>query len=297
MSGDASRQTGPASAEEALHEEFFGHAHLTEIDAKGRSLRAELRELWAYRDLLMLLIRRDVSVRYKQSVVGIGWAVVQPLMLMLIFTVVFGRFAKLPSEGYPYALFTMCALVPWTFFARAMAGASGSMVASANMVKKVYFPRLVLPIAKTVSGIVDFGVAFGLLVVLLVFYGVAPSMGLLLLPAFILMALATALGIGLWLTALDVKYRDIGLLVPFLTQIWMYVSPIAYSSEIVPERWIWLYNLNPLAGVVEGFRWALLGKAAPALGPLALSCAVVIVLLVSGLWYFRRTERSFADIL
>lgn len=284
-------------ADDVLREEFFGHAHLTEISAGGRSLRNDLREIWAYRDLLALLIRRDISVRYKQSMVGIGWAVVQPLMLMLIFTVVFGNFARLPSEGYPYAIFTMCALVPWTFFARALAGASGSMVASANMVKKVYFPRLILPIAKTISGIVDFGVAFGLLAVLLIVYGVAPSLGLLLLPLFILMALATALGIGLWLTALDVKYRDIGLLVPFLTQIWMYISPIAYSSEIIPERWIWLYSLNPLFGVVEGFRWALLGKAPPDLGPLALSCSVVVVLLVSGLWYFRRTERTFADIL
>jgi len=284
-------------SDEALKEEFFGHAHLTEISAKGRSLRSDLRELWAYRDLLSLLIRRDISVRYKQSVVGIGWAVVQPLMMMTIFTVIFGKFAKLPSEGYPYAIFTMCALVPWTFFARALGGASSSMVASANMVKKVYFPRLILPIAKTVSGIVDFLVAFGLLVVLLIFYGVAPSIGLVLLPLFMLMALATALGIGLWLTALDVRYRDIGLMVPFLTQIWMYSSPIAYSSEIVPDHWIWVYSLNPLVGVVEGFRWALLGKAPPDLGPLGLSCAVVLLVLVSGIWNFRRTERQFADVI
>jgi lipopolysaccharide transport system permease protein len=283
--------------DDRIHEAHFGHAHLTEISASGNSLREDLREIWAYRDLLVLLIQRDVSIRYKQSAVGIGWAVIQPLITMLIFTVVFGNFAKLPSEGYPYALFTMCALVPWTFFARALGGASGSIVGSASMVTKVYFPRLILPISKTVSGIVDFAVAFGLLVVMLLIYQVPPSIGLLWLPLFVLLALATALGIGLWLTALNVKYRDIGLLVPFLTQIWMYASPIAYSTTIIPAKWMWLYSLNPITGVVEGFRWALLGKDAPAAGPLALSCGVVVLMLVSGLWYFRRTERSFADMI
>lgn len=276
-------------------EEQFSHGHLTEISASSNSLASEVRELWAYRDLLLLLIQRDVSIRYKQSAVGIGWAILQPLMTTLIFTVVFGSFAKLPSEGYPYALYTMCALVPWTFFSRALTGASGSIVGASGMVTKVYFPRLVLPISKTVSGLVDFAVAFVLLILLLVFYRVTPSIGVLLLPLFILLALATALGIGLWLTALNVKYRDIGLLVPFLTQIWMYVSPIAYSSQIVPQKYLWLYSLNPIYGVVEGFRWALLGKAAPAMGPLALSCGVVMLMLVSGIWFFRRTEREFAD--
>ena len=279
-----------------LHEEVFGHGHVTEISSRMRPLWEELREIWAYRDLLTLLIRRDISIRYKQSAVGIGWALIQPLLTMLIFTVVFGKFAKLPSEGYPYAVFTMCALVPWTFFVRALGGASGSIVGSSNMITKVYFPRLILPISKTVSGVLDFAVAFGLLVALLLFYRVSPSStGLLLLPLFVLMTLATALGIGLWLTALNVKYRDIGLLVPFLTQIWMYVSPIAYSSEIIPERFVWIYSLNPIFGVVEGFRWALLGKAAPDLGPLAVSATVVLLMLFSGLWYFRRTEHSFAD--
>lgn len=281
---------------EELHEEVFGHGHVTEIGSGLRSLRDDVREVWAYRDLLFLLIRRDVSIRYKQSAVGIGWALIQPLLTMLIFTVVFGNFARLPSEGYPYALFTMCALVPWTFFVRALGGASGSIVGSSNMVTKVYFPRLVLPISKTVSGIVDFAVAFALLAVMLLIYRVSPSLtGLLLLPIFLFMALATAFGIGLWLTALNVKYRDVGLLVPFLAQIWMYVSPIAYSSEIVPERYVWIYSLNPLFGVVEGFRWAMLGKTAPEPGPLLLSCGVVLLLSISGLWYFRRTEHTFAD--
>ena len=276
-------------------DEHFSHGHLTEISASSNSLATEVRELWAYRDLLVLLIQRDVSIRYKQSAVGIGWAILQPLLTTLIFTVVFGSFAKLPSDGYPYALYVMCAMVPWTFFSRALSGASGSIVGASGMVTKVYFPRLVLPISKTVSGLVDFAVAFVLLIVLLVVYRVMPTIGVLMLPLFILLALATALGIGLWLTALNVKYRDIGLLVPFLTQIWMYVSPIAYSSQIVPQKWLWLYSLNPIYGVVEGFRWALLGKAAPATGPLAVSCGVVVLLLVSGIWYFRRTEREFAD--
>jgi lipopolysaccharide transport system permease protein len=190
----------------------------------------------------------------------------------------------------------MCALVPWTFFARALSGASGSVLGSSNLITKVYFPRLILPISKTLSGVVDFGVAFALLVVLLVAYRVHPSAaGMALLPVFFLMVLATAFGIGLWLTALNVKYRDIGLLVPFITQVWMYLSPIAYSMEIVSKRWVWVYSLNPIAGVVEGFRWALLGKSAPPLGPLLLSSTVVLALLVGGLWYFRRTERDFAD--
>ena len=276
-------------------EEQFSHGHLTEISASSNSLASEVRELWAYRDLLLLLIQRDVSIRYKQSAVGIGWAILQPLLTTLIFTVVFGSFAKLPSDGYPYALYVMCAMVPWTFFSRALSGASGSIVGASGMVTKVYFPRLVLPISKTVSGLVDFAVAFVLLIVLLVVYRVMPTIGVLMLPLFILLALATALGIGLWLTALNVKYRDIGLLVPFLTQIWMYVSPIAYSSQIVPQKYLWLYSLNPIYGVVEGFRWALLGKAAPATGPLAISCGVVVLMLASGIWYFRRTEREFAD--
>ena len=276
-------------------DEQFAHGHLTEISASSNSLATEVRELWAYRDLLILLIQRDVSIRYKQSAVGIGWAILQPLLTTLIFTVVFGSFAKLPSDGYPYALYVMCAMVPWTFFSRALSGASGSIVGASGMVTKVYFPRLVLPISKTVSGLVDFAVAFVLLIVLLVVYRVMPTIGVLMLPLFILLALATALGIGLWLTALNVKYRDIGLLVPFLTQIWMYVSPIAYSSQIVPQKYLWLYSLNPIYGVVEGFRWALLGKAAPATGPLAISCGVVVLMLASGIWYFRRTEREFAD--
>jgi lipopolysaccharide transport system permease protein len=285
------------ASDEALREEFFGHGQITEIGSGQRNLRQEMRELWAYRDLLEILVRRDVSIRYKQSAVGIGWAILQPLLLMVIFTVVFGKFARLPSEGYPYAVFTLCALVPWTLFARALSGASGSIVGESGMVTKVYFPRLVLPISKTLSGMVDFAVAFCLLILVLLFYNVSPSAGILLLPLFVLLALLTAFGVGLWLTALNVKYRDIGLLVPFVTQIWMYASPIAYSVQIVPERYLWVYSLNPMTGVIEGFRWAMLGKAPPAMGPLFLSIGVVLLLVMSGLWYFRRTEHQFADVI
>jgi lipopolysaccharide transport system permease protein len=280
-----------------LRDEFFGHTHVTEIDARGRLLRNDLRELWAYRDLLTLLIRRDVSVRYKQSAIGIAWAVVQPIVLMIIFSVVFGRFAKLPSEGYPYSVFTLCALLPWLYFAKALSGTSDSIVGASNLVTKVYFPRLIIPLSKTVSGLVDFAIAFGVLAVVLAWYRIVPGPALLLLPLFIAIAMLTALTIGLWLTALNVKYRDIGLLVPFMTQIWMYASPIAYSTTLVPEQWRWIYSLNPIVGVVEGFRWALLGKTPPAMGPMLLSLAIVIVLLAGGLIYFRRTERTFADII
>ena len=280
-----------------LHDEFFGHAHLTVIDSRGRTLRNDLRELWAYRDLLALLIRRDISIRYKQSAIGIAWVVVQPVMMMLIFSVIFGRFAKLPSEGIPYPLFTLSALLPWLYFVRALTGSSDSLVASANLVQKVYFPRLILPLSKSIAGLLDFAVTFGLLAILLCWYGTAPGWEILLLPAFIMITVATALGVGLWLTALNVKYRDIGLLVPFVAQIWMYVSPIAYSATIVPEQWQWLYSLNPLVGVVNGFRWALLGRQPPDPVAMGLSICIVLVVLIGGIAYFRHTERTFADVI
>jgi lipopolysaccharide transport system permease protein len=277
--------------------EYFGHAHVTEISQAGRSLRADLREIWMYRDLLLLLTWRDISLRYRQSLLGVGWTVVQPLILMTIFSIVFGRFAQLPSDGVPYPLFVLCALVPWLYFSRALTGASGSLVGSSNLVTKVYFPRLILPLSKTLSGLVDVAIAFVLLAVLLAWYRVVPGWPIVFLPLFLGLALLTALALGLWLTALNVRYRDIGLLVPFLTQVWMYASPIAYSMSLVPERWRWLYSLNPIVGVVEGFRWSLLGRAAPELGPILVSSTIVLMMFLGGLAYFRRTERSFADVI
>jgi len=282
---------------DSVKEDFFGHAHVTEISQASRSLRNDLREIWAYRDLLTLLIRRDISIRYKQSAIGIAWAVVQPIVLMTIFSIVFGRFAKLPSDGYPYTVFTLCALLPWLYFARALTGTSDSVVNASNLVTKIYFPRLIIPLSKTISGLVDFVIAFGVLALVLAWYGIMPGPAILVLPLFIAIATITAFALGLWLTALNVKYRDIGLLVPFITQIWMYASPIAYSTSLVPEHWRWVYSLNPIVGVVEGFRWSLLGKEPPPLGPMLLSLAIVLLLLVGGLVYFRRTERTFADVI
>lgn len=285
------------ATDDASRSEFFGHGHVTEISQSSRSLRSDLREVWLYRDLLNLLTRRDISIRYKQSVIGVAWAVLQPLILMAIFTIVFGRFAKLPSEGYPYPLFILCALLPWQYFSRSLTGSSGALVSSTSLITKVYFPRLILPLSKTLSGLVDFAISFALLGVVMLWYGVSPGWEIVLLPLFIAIAMVTALAAGLWLTALNVRYRDISLIVPFLVQVWMYVSPIAYSATLVPEQWRWLYSLNPMFGVVEGFRWALLGKASPDLGPMALSLSIVSMMLVGGLVYFRRTERTFADII
>ena len=292
-SGAASKVVEP----DQLHEEFFGHEHLTEISPRGQSFRVEMRELWAYRDLLALLVRRDISVRYKQSAIGFAWVIIQPLMMMTIFSVIFGRFAKLPSDGVPYPLFTLTALLPWLYFAKALSGSSDSLVGSATLVKKVYFPRLVIPLSRALSGLVDFGITFVVLAGMLAWYGVLPGWQIVFLPVMIMVALLTALGLGLWLTALNVKYRDVGLMVPFMVQIWMYASPIAYSASIVPEKWQWLYSLNPMVGVVEGFRWALLGKPLPMVEPILISLALVLVLFAGGLLYFRRTERSFADVV
>lgn len=257
----------------------------------------DFRELWAYRELLLILAWRDVSVRYKQSAIGIGWAILQPLLMMLIFTVIFGKFAKLPSEGIPYPIFTFCALLPWNYFARSLGDSSNSLVGSSHLVTKVYFPRLVLPLSKVFAGLIDFGIGFVILLGMMVWYGIAPTIGLLFLPLFLVVAMLASLGVGLWLTAINVKYRDVVFVVPFLVQFWMYASPVAYSVTIVPERWQWLYSLNPMVGVIEGFRWALLGKAPPNPEVMLVSLAGIVVLLVSGLFYFKHMERTFADII
>ena len=256
-----------------------------------------LRDLWAYRELLYFLTWRDVKVRYKQTVLGVAWAVIQPLMTMIVFTIFFGQFAKLPSDGLPYPIFSFCALLPWTLFSRALSESSNSLVANSNLISKVYFPRLVIPIAAILAGLIDFGIAFVILFCMMAFYGIFPSMAILFLPAFVLFAIVTALAVSLWLSALNVEYRDVRYTIPFLTQIWMFASPIAYSSSLVPEQWRFIYGLNPLAGVIEGFRWALLGKVK---GPgilLGVSIIVVILILISGLYYFRRMEKTFADVI
>ncbi len=271
--------------------------NVTWIVPQRGMLALDLHELWAYRELLFLLAWRDATLRYKQSVVGLGWAVIQPLTMMAIFWAVFGQFAKLPSEGLPYAVFTLCALVPWNYFARSLQDSSNSLVGATHLITKIYFPRLVLPLSKVFSGLIDFAIAFVLLFAFMAWHRILPTPRILMLPLFMGMAILTALSVSLWLTALNVKYRDVSFVVPFLVQIWMYASPVAYSASIVPDRWRTIYALNPMVGVIEGFRWALLGKAAPALMPIAVSSTIVIGLLVSGLYYFRRMERTFADVI
>jgi lipopolysaccharide transport system permease protein len=256
-----------------------------------------LRELWEYRELLYFLTWRDIKVRYKQTALGAAWAVIQPFFTMVVFSVFFGRLAKLPSEGVPYPVFTYCALVPWTYFATALTQSSNSLVDHARLITKVYFPRILVPAAAVIAGLVDLAIAFMVLVGMLLWYGVTPGPAVVLLPLLALLATLTALAVGLWLSALNVQYRDVKYTIPFLVQFWLFVTPVAYSSTLVPERWRTLYALNPMTGVVEGFRWALLGhRAAP--GPMLLvSIASVLLLLIGGLFYFRRMEQRFADVV
>lgn len=256
----------------------------------------KLREVWAYRELLYFLVWRDVKVRYKQTALGAAWAIIQPFMTMVVFSIFFGRLANIPSDGIPYPIFSFTALVPWTFFSNGLTNASSSLVGSANLLKKVYFPRLVIPIAAVAAGIVDFGLAFAVLLGMMLFYGIVPTWNIVWLPVFLLLALITALGVGLWLAALNVEYRDIRYVVPFLTQFWLFGTPIAYPSSLLAEPWRTVYGLNPMVGVVEGFRWALLGTdTAP--GVLAVvSFLAAVVILVSGAFYFRRMEKTFADV-
>jgi lipopolysaccharide transport system permease protein len=257
----------------------------------------DLRELWLYRELLWFLAVRDVKVRYKQTVLGAAWAVIQPLFTMIVFSIFFGRLAGISSDGVPYPLFALCALLPWQLFSYALTQSSNSLVAEQRLITKVYFPRLIVPLSSVLAGLVDFGIAFVLLLGMMAWYGMAPGWAALTVPLFLLFAVATALAVGLWLAALNVQYRDFRYTIPFLAQLWMFVSPVAYPSSLVPEPWRPLYGLNPMAGVIEGFRWALLGRADPSWGLLGVSAAVVALLLVGGLFYFRRMEKTFADVV
>jgi lipopolysaccharide transport system permease protein len=257
----------------------------------------DLREIWHYRELLFFLTWRDIMVRYKQTALGAAWAILQPLLTMIIFSIVFGRLAGLPSEGIPYPLFTYTALLPWQLFAFSLSQSSNSLITNQNLITKVYFPRLIIPISSMLAGVADFAIAFIVLLGMMAYYKVIPTLAILYLPFFVLLALASALAMGTWLSALSVEYRDVRYVVPFLTQFWMYATPIAYSSTLIPEPWRWLYGLNPMVGVVESFRWALLGTGS-GIGPMIwVSTAVVIILLIGGLIYFRRLEDSFADVI
>jgi lipopolysaccharide transport system permease protein len=266
--------------------------------APSRGLSAvNLREIWAYRDLLYFLAWRDVKVRYKQTVLGAAWAVLQPLMTMVVFSLFFGRLAGVPSDDVPYPIFSYTALVPWTLFATGLTQASNSLVGSANLIRKIYFPRLLVPLATVLSSLVDFAIAFAVLLLMMLFYGFVPTANALWLPLLLALTLVTTLGVGLWLSALNVQFRDVRYTLPFLTQLWLFATPIAYPSSLLPPQWRVLYGLNPMAGVVEGFRWALLGTGT-APGPMiAVSAVAALLLLASGALYFRRMERTFADIV
>jgi lipopolysaccharide transport system permease protein len=280
-----------------IEPEEFGNSSTLWIEPIEGWATLKLKELWDYRELLYFLVWRDVKVRYKQAALGAAWAILQPLLTMLIFSVIFGMFAKVPSDGTPYPLFAFVALVPWNFFATSLGQSSNSVVGSANLITKVYFPRLAIPLASVLAGLVDFALSFIVLLGMMVYYHHAPTIHVLWLPLFILLGLAAAVGMGFWLSAMNVKYRDVRYVVPFLVQFWMYASPIIYPSSMIPARYRTLYALNPIVGVVDGFRWALLGtKTAP--GPmLAVSSAATVLFLVGGALYFRRMEAEFADIV
>ena len=256
-----------------------------------------LRDLWQYRELLFFLAWRDIKVRYKQTALGAAWAVIQPLFTMLVFTLFFGRLAKVPSDGIPYPLFSYSALLPWQLFAYSLTESSNSVVANERLITKVYFPRLVVPLASILAGLVDFVIAFTLVIGMMVWYGVSPTWAVLALPFFVIFTMVTALAVGLWLSALNVQYRDVRYTLTFIVQFWLIASPVAYSSTLVPARWRPFYGLNPMAGVIEGFRWALLGKAQAPGMMLWVSVVVVAVVLVGGLYYYRRMEKTFADVV
>ena len=260
-----------------------------------------LKAIWEYRELLYFLVWRDIKVRYKQSVLGIAWIIIQPFVTIIIFSALFGRLLNVPSGGVPYPIFLYAALLPWQYFSRSLDRASNNLVASAQLITKVYFPRLILPISGVFSGLVDFAIAFVILAVLMVYFRIKPTPAIIFLPGFLLLALLTALGFGLWLSALNVRYRDIQQLVPFVVQTWMYLTPVIYSSTLIPEPYRWLLALNPMTGVVEGFRWALLGNYLEEAQPpgilFPISALITLIFLISGLYIFRSTEKTFADII
>ncbi len=257
----------------------------------------KLKELWEYKELLYFLIWRDIKVRYKQTVLGGAWAIIQPFFTMVVFSLFFGRLAKMPSDGIPYPIFSYAALVPWTFFANGMNQASNSLVTGANLIKKVYFPRLAIPIASVLSFVVDFGLAFIMLLAMMLYFDIVPTVNVFWLPLLLMLALVTSLGVSLWLSAMNVQFRDIRFTIPFLTQFWLFATPIAYPSSLLSEPWRTLYGINPMVGVVEGFRWALLGTdTAP--GPIIIvSAFAALLILISGALYFRRLEKTFADVV
>jgi len=287
----------PAEAEVRAISNEQPPSNVTEITPASGWAPLKLRELWTHRELLYFLTWREIKVRYKQTALGVAWAILQPLFTMLIFTIFFGRLAKMPSDGIPYSVFALTALTPWTFFANGLTTSSNSLVTNANLITKVYFPRLAIPIAAVFSGAIDFLLSFALLMMYVLYRGFWPTWKILWLPGFALLAVVTSLGVGLWLSALNVEYRDVRYTVPFLAQVWLFSTPIAYPSSLMHGPWRTVYGLNPMVGVVEGFRWAILGSGRPPDAMFFVSCLAAAALLASGAFYFRRMEKGFADIV
>ena len=279
-----------------MQDQFFGHQHVTVMEPPRGWRMLDWRELWAYRELLWVLTTRDIKVRYKQTVLGAAWAIIRPFLTMVIFSVVFGQLAKMPSDGFPYPVFVYAALLPWTFFSGAISTSGQSLVGSANLVSKVYFPRLIIPLSSVSAGLVDLMISTGILLLLMLWYGVGWSWQLLAAPLLLVALIFTALGIGTLLSALTVAYRDFTHLTPFLVQLWMYITPVIFPVSLVPERWQWLLYLNPMTGLVEGFRSAFLGKPFDLAG-IGISLVIAVAILVVGVAYFEKVERRFADII
>lgn len=264
----------------------------------GQGMKHYWRDLWSYRELFYFLAWRDIAVRYKQTVIGVVWSIIRPVLTMVVFTVVFGQIAQLPSEGVPYPILVYAAMLPWQFFATSLTESSNSLIVNAQMIAKIYFPRLALPTSAVIVSFVDFAIAFAILLLLMLIYQFPTNGRMLVLPLFVALAFGASMGAGLWFAALNVKYRDFRYIVPFAVQIGLYLSPVGFSSSVVPEQWRLLYSLNPMVGVIDGFRWAILGgDAALYLPGLILSIAIVIIMFTSGIFYFRRTERTFADVI
>ncbi len=264
----------------------------------GKKAKQYWRDLWNYRELFYFLAWRDILVRYKQTVIGIAWSVIRPLLTMMVFTVVFGKLAKLPSEGVPYPILVFAAMLPWQFFANSLSESSNSLINNANMLSKVYFPRLIVPTSSVIVSLVDFMISFVILAALMVWYHFIPDWRMLTLPLFLLLALLAAFGFGLWMAALNVKYRDFRYIVPFIVQFGLYISPVGFSSSVVPEKWRLLYSINPMVGVIDGFRWAILGGETQIFWPgFAISVTLTLLIFILGIWYFRKMERTFADVI
>lgn len=289
-------ETNTANVEQVTPQSLRSYYLLIKPSTGWVSLK--LGELWEYRELLYFLTWRDIKVRYKQTVLGAAWAIIQPFSTMVIFSLFFGNLAKIPSDGIPYPIFSYAALVPWTFFAYGLQQSSNSLVASSNLLKKIYFPRLIIPISSVFSGIVDFVLAFIVLLLMMMTYGIYPSINIVFVPFFLLLALVTSLGIGTWLSAMNVQFRDVRYTIPFIIQFWMFATPIAYPSSLIEDDILrTVYGINPMTGVIEGFRWSLL-RTDTAPGPIILvSSLVAVLLLISGIYYFRHQEKTFADVV